>query len=258
MGDRDRGDVRGEVVRGDHRDHPDGPVRHEQPFVVGALLGRGQGHSAMAEHLLGRLLVRGRRVLVDLLTRLRDRLPGLERDHLGDLLAVSDDDAVHLPHQLDALDEREPAPHALSGSRSVDGSIHVCRGARVNTADDAVRPRRAHLHSGAAATNPLTTDERLRWKLSRHRHCAANLARGRDLRVPSTRGAGCDRTLHVVPICSLLKPEGEPHGARPEVRHPLRADPDRPEDAEEPLLPGAPLHRRRLGEARLPGLSPRR
>ena len=38
-----------------------------------------------------------------------------------------------------------------------------------------------------------------------------------------------------------------------QVRRPLRAGPDRSEDAEEPLLPGSPLHRLRSGEALVPG-----
>src|SRR5579871_3317492 len=66
-----------------------------------------------------------------------------------------------------------------------------------------------------------------------------------------------DRT-RTEPICSPWTRVLERRGcaARFEVRHPLRADPDRPQDAQEPLLPGAPLHRRGLREARDAGLSP--
>src|SRR6266446_4728375 len=51
--------------------------------------------------------------------------------------------------------------------------------------------------------------------------------------------------------------EASHDGARPEIRHPLRADPARAEDDEEPLLPDPALQRLRVGEAAQPGLFPR-
>ena len=55
----------------------------------------------------------------------------------------------------------------------------------------------------------------------------------------------------------LVAKEAAFDGERPEARHPLRADQDRPEDHEESLLPDPPLQRVRIREAHEPGLLPR-
>ena len=60
-----------------------------------------------------------------------------------------------------------------------------------------------------------------------------------------------------MPVSGSAAKEASRDGARPQTRHPLRADPDRPEDDEEPLLPDPALQRLRLREAHEPGALPR-
>ena len=128
---------------------------------------------------------------------------------------------------------------------------------------DRHRPRHLlHGHTHPVGGRAMTRHRRARTSTgSRVRGSSCSTERSPGWTAP----ANCDTKASAEPICLLLdelvcssrRRGGEVRGPRSEVRHPLRADPDRAEDAEEPLLPGAALHRRGVGEARLPGLSPR-
>ena len=84
----------------------------------------------------------------------------------------------------------------------------------------------------------------------RHPECDLGAERFEALRDEASARTRFDRLRHSSdPI--------QANGARPPPRHPLRARPDRAEDAPEPVLPGASLHGLREREAALAGALPR-
>jgi hypothetical protein len=90
--------------------------------------------ATVPEHLFAGLVPGGRRVLVHLFARLRDRLADLLHEHARDRLGPLDEERVDPPKDLHPIDQRGRRPAGLGGRRSGHGSVDV---------GDATPPRRA-------------------------------------------------------------------------------------------------------------------
>ena len=100
-------------------------MTHDQALVVGLLLGGWKRKAAMAQNLGSGLLVGRRRILVDLLAGVGDRLANLKRHHARDRLSVLDERLVDAPKDFDPIDERCPGPAGLRGPCGGDRSRDI-------------------------------------------------------------------------------------------------------------------------------------